>query len=245
MWRDTIGPMRLALVLLWLSGCDVVFRIDKRDPPGDAVAAVDVASDALDSCVHDEFAGTTIDQKWEPFNEDARIRLLQAERLIIDFSGATNLPVNAEAGVTLYTRYDMTSARVDVEVPLVVTSSTYNVENYMIVRVDRDNFYVIRAAGNELGFWTRKLGVDTHHQDRVYQAGLHRYWRIANEPDPGQVTFATSSDRIDWFVQAQVPAEVPFGNIEIGLIGGSFNGGDPNPGTAIFDNFQLCGATRV
>jgi hypothetical protein len=231
------------VLLFALAGCDQLFELDLVDPTRDAaVVTTDVAVDASDGCIRDMFTGSAIDQMWNDFSEHTQLQVTQSDRLIIDLTSAPSLAANAEAGVRSFWRYDFRGGAVSIEVPIVVSSTTYMVQNYLEVRLDFYNRYTIEAASGIVAFVTRVNGTRSPIE-RTYSAIPHRFWRIANPPGTTKITFSTG-DGEEWTVQREVDMTVPVDDVIIGLIAGSFSGGDPTPGRAEYDNLVLCATRR-
>jgi hypothetical protein len=222
--------LRLVALVGMVSGCDVVWSVDRVPPP-----------DAPGPCVAtDDFAGDRLGNQWATFQNNPLFVIAQNETLRLELS-ANSAP--GEAGVRYGVAFDMTGGSIEVEVAQVVNAHP-NVETYLRVREGTDNSrnYTIRYGDGALDFRTR-LGTDNIHRQRAYSATADRWWRISNGPELGQVSFATRASRDEaWFIETTQPATVPFANVQIALVAGTYNSGSPDPGLAMFDNFAVCSA---
>ena len=227
--------LRLAAFACLVSGCDVVWSVDRVPPP-----------DAAGPCVAtDEFAGDRLANTWVTFMNNPLFVIAQDETLRLDLSAAAN-SAPGEVGVRYGIAFDMTGGSIEVEVVQVVNAHP-NLETYLRVREGADNSrnYTIRYGDGSLDFRTR-LGMDNIHRVRAYNPTADRFWRISNGPEPDQVSFATRSNRDEpWFIETTQPAGVPFANMQIALVAGTYNTGSPTPGFAVFDNFAVCGAVGL
>jgi hypothetical protein len=224
---------RAAALVVLFAGCDFVWRIDHLPPP-----------DAAPPCSGDDFAGTRIAPHWQEFKNNDQFQIFQNDALFLDLALAGGTAAG-EAGVRFVSTFDMTDGSVEVEVPDVVTPSPF-VENYLRIRVkdDNDHTYVIRYSDGKLDFRTRVV-TDTSHRTKTYDPLQDRFWRISNGPTRGQVTFSTRGTATDaWVDEATADAVVPFSSVEILLVAGMY-GLVTNPGTAIYDNFNLCNARAL
>lgn len=225
---------RLALLLLLVAACDVVWRVDRLP---------DVRPiDAPPLCTTDDFAGTRIADHWSTYVNNALFVVSQDDVLRIDLSAAPN-SVAGQAGAQYRTSVDLTGGSVEIEVPQVIAAHP-NTENYLRVRAgtDSDHSYVIRYGNGAIDFRTRD-GTDTVHRMRSYVAATDRWWRISNGPTPDQVSFSTRADAsAEWIVETTQPAVVPFNAMQVVLVAGTYSTGSPSPGFATYDNLALCGA---
>jgi len=243
--------VRGAVIVLLLAGCDIVFRLDDLratntgdgSVPGDTIRDTGASIDAPASCLHDMFTGGDIQGHWSVINELSAFEIDQSDVLEIGLPQSFNS--NAEAALQTYRDYNFTGAFVQVEVPEVTTSTTYNAENYLTVRIDNQNAYLIRVANGGIDFWTRRFGQLMDIGGRPYEAVPHRWWRIEHSTMDDVIRFSTSQNGQDWFEQGRGPAVVPLTRIEVSLRAGNIAPGDPDPGRAIFDNFLLCPAVVV
>jgi hypothetical protein len=159
--------LRLVALVGMVSGCDVVWSVDRVPPP-----------DAPGPCVAtDDFAGDRLGNQWATFQNNPLFVIAQNETLRLELS-ANSAP--GEAGVRYGVAFDMTGGSIEVEVAQVVNAHP-NVETYLRVREGTDNSrnYTIRYGDGALDFRTR-LGTDNIHRQRAYSATADRWWRISN-----------------------------------------------------------------
>jgi hypothetical protein len=225
---------RIVAMLCLLTGCDFIWRLDHLPPP-----------DGPPPCqATDDFTGDRLASHWSEFTGNTLFAIRQEDALVLDLSGGAGASAG-EAGVRYVTAFDRTGGSVEVEVPSVVAADPF-VENYLRVRAENDNdhTYVIRYGDEKIDFRTR-VGVDTIHRSRTYNALTDRFWRIWNGPTPGEVTFSTRGSVDEpWFDETTQPAAVSFARVEIFLVAGMF-GISANPGAATYDNFKICGARAL
>ena len=193
----------------------------------DAATAIDAI--AL-TCEADDF--TTLDMaRWDVYEMGPTLTL-DSGQILIALPSATN----GYAGLDTNT-FDFTGGVAQLEVPQVVSGP--NVENYMIVFSNNQNYYAIGYDGGRMHYYRREAGVDTASTE-LYSTTAHRFWRLGHARTTNEIYFATSSDTMTWNEAFRLPVTVPITAVKFELAAGSYAGGSASPGQARFDNFQLC-----
>jgi hypothetical protein len=200
------------------------------DATPDALA-IDVSSDAVAlTCETDDF--TTLDMaRWDVYETSPMLTLNGGQVLI-----TLPMSMNGYAGLDSAS-FDFTGGTAQLEVPEVVGGT--NVENYMIVFLNNQNFYAVGYDGGRMHSYRREAGVDTA-STAPYSSTAHRFWRLGHASVTNEIYFATSPDAMTWTEALRLPVTVPITNVKFELAAGSYAGGSAAPGQARFDNYQLC-----
>lgn len=225
-------PVRQGIAIALLAGgCGRVAFDPTTDANGSGAGDSNVDGIAL-TCRTDDFSAGT-GSTWVSFGNASFTTSFASGRLDISLTPS----MNGYAGIDGRTAFDFTGAAATVEVPLVVGQP--NTENYLLVYVDKPNFYAISFDGGRLHTYRRMAGSDTA-MTLPYDATNHRHWRIAHDPVASEIVFLTSADRTTWLERYRVPATVPVTALTVELAAGEYLGGTASPGAAAFDNFELC-----
>jgi hypothetical protein len=230
--------LRAAAIIGMLAGCDVVFRLDdlRKEPTGDGAVGGDGGGSGH-GCLVDPFTGSDIASHWTVVKQAVGFNVVQDNWLALEVP--ENLAVTAEAGVRTARKYDLTSGYVQVQIDQILTGTTDMVETYMHAWVDSRDGYLIRVANRRIAFVIMTEGVSNVPSSSAFDPFEHHFWRISN-PMPGLIELALSSDGATWNFSSSQQAPHPVTSLEIGLIVKSSGTGDPDPGTAVYDNFELC-----
>lgn len=222
--------MQLAYVAgagLLLAGCGRMSFDATADANDAATSTIDAV--AL-TCDVDDF--TTLDiVRWNVYQMGPTLTVNSGQILI-------TLPnsMNGYAGLDT-TTFDFTGGMAQLEVPQVVGQP--NVENYMIVFTNNQNFYAVGYDGGRMHYYCREAGIDTASSE-LYSSTAHRFWRLGHAVATNEIYFATSPDAMTWTERYRLPVTVPMTALKFELAAGSYAGGSASPGQARFDNFQLC-----
>lgn len=131
---------------------------------------------------------------------------------------------------------DFTDGTMSIEVPQVVGQP--NVENYILLFTNNQNFYAIGYDGGRMHYYRRDAGVDTAMTE-VY-SGADRFWLIGHAAATNEVYFSAGATLASVTERYRLPVTVPITNLKVEIAAGSYTGGTASPGQAVFDNFQLC-----
>lgn len=182
------------------------------------------------TCVVDDFSSLDM-ARWYPYTLGPTLQVTGGELVI------TPAP-NAMGYAGLNSReMDFTGGNAAIEVPLVVGEP--NVENYLLVFVDNDNYYAISYDGGRMHYYRREARNDLASTD-TYSAQMYRYWLIGHDAAANEVYFWAGPTRMSFAERYRVTATVPVTSMKIELAAGSYATGTATPGQARFDNFQLC-----
>jgi hypothetical protein len=226
----------IAAVLAVLGGCGRI----AFDPFTDAGASTDAGDGgngdtmAARTCTPDDFNAGAL-SRWVPYtNAGGFAAQFVAGELQITLPASSN----GYAGVeSIPATQDLTGVRVSVESLAVV--ATGNLETYMLIYVDPNNWYGFDYDFGVLRLARRVAGVDveiTVAPDPVAQ----RFWQMEHFPATSEVAFSVSPDRVQWTEHYRIAATVPVTNMGIEIAAGAYSGGEPSPGMPRFDNFELC-----
>jgi hypothetical protein len=197
----------------------------------DAAVDASTTSDAtVLTCESDDFS--TLDLvRWDDYQMGPTLTL-DSDQILITLPSSMNGYAGLDSAA-----FDFTGGTAQLEVPEVVGGT--NVENYMIVFLNNQNFYAVGYDGGRMHFYRREAGVDTASTE-LYSSSAHRYWRLGHAAATNEIYFATSPDATTWTEGFRLPVTVPITNMKFELAAGSYAGGSAAPGQARFDNYQLC-----
>lgn len=182
------------------------------------------------TCVVDEFNDLDM-ARWYPYATGPTLQVTGGELVITPAPNAMGYAgLNSRAT-------DFTGGNAAIEVPLVVGEP--NVENYLLVFLDNDNYYAISYDGGRMHYYRREARNDIASTD-TYSAPMYRYWLIGHDAAANEVYFWAGPARMSLAERFRVTATVPVTSIKIELAAGSYATGTAKPGEARFDNFQLC-----
>jgi hypothetical protein len=230
------------LPLLCLAGCHRLLELGtvELDDGGARDAEVFDTADASEDprCVYDHFTGSTMKPMWRRVEEASLISVKQSDNLRIDLTMNVNGAQQGEEGYRLVDARDMNGYNVSVEVPQIVSSTTYRVENYLEVYIDRDNRFMMGSSKQLLWPARGVAGSFQSINETPYEPTEHRFWRLSFAAST--VTYEVSPDRTTWMQIGQLQTPLAVSSMRVGLIAGSYSSGDATPGVAIFDNLAIC-----
>jgi hypothetical protein len=241
--------VRWAFAALFLAGCDHLLQladIHPVDAGRDAIRdAPDAAIDAIDApqsdlCFGDTFSGTSLDTTaWSPFSSSPPPTPAMAVKngvLEIDlFAGIPPL-VDAYNGVESYQAFPVTKGWVEVELVQVPNDPLAEVQLYAII-VDMNHEYLVAIAAATMTLYERVNGTQTT-ASHSFDAVADHFLRIRDGGD-GNVYVDTATTKPMWTTRMQLPAQISFDHVSVGLASGTDPNGINANMTTKFDNAEV------
>ena len=132
--------------------------------------------------------------------------------------------------------YDMRGGTAQVELVQSVSQAGW-VENFLILELDAQNYFMIQTGAGNLLLRSRTNG--SNDQLIVpYDATAHRFWRIRHNLNNNSVSFETSPDGATWTTRKTVTAGFAVTALRFVLLAGAWGTGNAAPGAAIYNDFQ-------
>jgi hypothetical protein len=189
----------------------------------------------------DYFAGDALSSdKWQVGSLTAGESYTDRDIAISETNGQlqitprTGITGRSYSGYVTKSAWDMTAAHARVEV-LQTTESTAN--TIFAIGLDSNNWYGFVIESGKL-YMQSKIQGKKNSIDIPYSPTMHRFWRLRHEATLNQILWETSSNGETWVVRRRLTPQIPLTELYIYLGGGTYLN-EPNPGTAIFDNFRL------
>lgn len=197
----------------------------------DPIASTDAAATDTPTrtCVTDDFSSLDL-VRWNPYMAGPSLQVTGGQLVITPVANA-----NGYAGLNAVAT-DFTDGTMSIEVPQVVGQP--NVENYILLFTNNQNFYAIGYDGGRMHYYRRDAGIDTAMTE-VY-SGADRFWLIGHTAATNEVYFSAGATLASVTERYRLPVTVPITNLKVEIAAGSYTGGTASPGQAVFDNFQLC-----
>jgi hypothetical protein len=153
----------------------------------------------------------------------------------LEITPIANTSVWSHNGYVSSATYDLTGARVSVQVPQVPTGGTA----YAIfaVGIDSNNWYRITTTAGQMNFQDMVGGVK-NTSSITYNAAQYQYWRIRHDTASDTILFETSADGVNWTTRRTIARNLSITAVQMELDAGTFEPVSA-PGTAVFDNFRF------
>jgi Tol biopolymer transport system component len=221
-------------------------------------AVVPAAIPAPSPPLADDFgAGTRDPDKWNLGTQTQPLGAFDPQVTVVQQSGQLIVTPRSQAdglhynGYVAVNSFDFNSAKATVEL---VQPAINGAETIFAIGSDLDNYsrFVVRAGGGSSapgkGRAPKGVGVaQLIFQVRVggnltsisipYDSNLHRFMRFRHEPPTNSIVFETSPDNVNFTVRHSVVLQKSVSALTAELSAGTSTA--TNPGTAVFDNFNL------
>jgi len=227
--------MWLAVIVL-VSGCDLVFSLDRSNaPPIDGPGGDGSSSDAppRPTCFDDTFAaGVGLDTtKWSKF-EDPNTSVTVDGQLVLSLDSTASA---AYAGVQSVVRHDLRSATVEVAVQMPVVSPFQpGIEVYLAFNAANGSYYQVGIDGPRI--YIEIPGPGQTQVGNYSTLDPVRGFRI--EHVGSELVFSVRTETSGFVQASRISAPLPLDAIQLELAAGTYVDFEP-AGAARFDNLAV------
>lgn len=227
---DTTAPFSIT----WNNAAAGIYSLTARATDNRGATTTSSAINITTPTFSDDFNDNSLDLgKWyvgDPVSPATVSEQSQQLRITLPPSTATYNGIGSNA------LYDMRGGAAQVELVQSVSQAGW-VENYLLLQVDAQNYFLIQTGAGNLLLRARTNGVN----DQLiipYDPAAHRYWRIRHSLTTNTVSFETSANGANWTSRKTVTAGFSVTTIRFVLLAGAWGTGNAAPGAAIYNDFQ-------
>jgi hypothetical protein len=176
----------------------------------------------------DSFTPTVTDTtKWTPFGSVQQGGVVTCT--------ATPNTAGIYSGYRSAARYDLTGSEARIEVQRVLNYGPSS-ETFLTAERDPNNLIVITVESGLIKAWQKVAGTIVEVGAATYDATQHRWWRLREST--GVTYWEVSPDGRTWTTLAVRPNPISLADLDLAFGAGTY-GPAPNPGSAVFDRFNL------
>ena len=222
--------LRVAPLLVVLSGCDAVFNLDHAHPP-----TITDATDAPPPCFVETFDDGTIDPaRWDVLSPgNATVAISEETGGVVARITPGTVAYN---GLYSKTTFDMVGGAVDVRVTPAYTGGF--VETIFTLHVTSTTHFLISVGASN--FNMRATINNTPMPMLIaFDAAQMKFWRFEHDANADTITTQTSADRITWTDRMTVAVDYQPTAAVVELVAGAYHSGLPAATMARWENLRV------